>query len=199
MLMPLALVALVGLAALASSARAAAQNGPAGARPAAPPHTITGGVGAAGFLLGRSTRSDVLSRLGAPTEVVEHETLEAEPYSVEMRYPELGMHFYYCARDPSQRIFHIVLFAPFRGVTETGVVMGSTTAAEVVRRYGTSKWVTSKGNPTWWLQYDGVWIHVEKDTSVKEFPLDEPWALKQVVSRISVVENPYTMCPTDGR
>ena len=124
--------------------------------------TAVEGVGVEGLRVGKSTRSDVIRRLGRGFRL-----LKNGRYSYQMKYRN-GLSFYYCQRDNIQRIFVIEMRSPYRAKTKKGIVLGKSTLEDIYRIYGKS----SDG-----LRYRGVEFYYARFRG------------KRVVSVVDIVEN----------
>ncbi|MFN2482069.1 MAG: hypothetical protein ABR554_11475 [Pyrinomonadaceae bacterium] len=115
---------------------------------------ISEGLGVRGVYVGRSTADDVVAAYGKEFELIEHGA-----QSSEMKYAALGLSFHYCRDDARKRIFRVECRAPFRGFTARGVVMGESSARDVVKAYGPAE--PSAAGESWAYQYPGIRFRVE--------------------------------------
>ncbi|HEY0428475.1 MAG TPA: hypothetical protein VGC76_11900 [Pyrinomonadaceae bacterium] len=125
-----------GLLFVSADAQRAGEKRPAetAAVKAAEPVVITDGAGIYGLSVGKSSRADVIKKLGDGYELIKH-----YEYSYEMIYHDSGLSFYTCQSDGGNELFVIRIQAPFKAKTETGIVLGESTFADVVRIYGKPK------------------------------------------------------------
>lgn len=98
------------------------------------PVVIQEGKGVLGLAVGQSTRADVVKKLGENYELVRH--IE---YSYEMVYHDLGLSFYTCQSDGGEEVFVITIRPPFKAKTESGIILGESSFADVVKLYGETK------------------------------------------------------------
>ena len=96
--------------------------------------TAKEGVGIEGLIVGKSTMADVIKKFGKGYKWNVH-----KKYSFSMTYPDLGLAFYMCQSDQKKQIFDIEMREPFKVKTAKGIVLGSSTVADIERIYGKSK------------------------------------------------------------
>jgi hypothetical protein len=147
---------------------------------------------AAGLLelpVGKSTRHEFEARFGPVFEVKRHGT-----YSTELVFKQ-GVDAYFCQADASETIFAVQVHSPLAARIEHDehvIVMGTTTAREAQAILGGGgSWVTSEGEATWELAFeqpDGreLGLHVKRDLSLPQFPLDEAIHLDRRIIKIGV-------------
>jgi hypothetical protein len=143
---------------------------------ARPRELISEGLGVGRIYVGRSTADDVANIYGKTFETADHGARESE-----MRYSTLGLSFYYCRADQQKRVFRIEARAPFDGFTARGIVVGKSSARDVLAAYGNVEPSASGTGDGSALRYTGV-----------EFALDNKGSGKGVapgakVTTISVV------------
>jgi hypothetical protein len=114
---------------------------------------ISEGLGVRGVYLGRSTADDVAAAYGKDFELVEQGA-----QSSEMRYASLGLSFHYCRADERKRIYEIECRAPFRGFTARGVLLGESSARDVLKAYGQAE---PAAGAAWTYEYPGIRFRVE--------------------------------------
>ena len=143
---------------------------------------ITPGVGADGLRVGVSTEQDVIAKYGAQFEKIKH--LE---YSYQLKYPELGMSFYYCQQDPDKKLFTIEYL---RGSTNDGIVIGRSTMAEVQKRQGQSEDYQGCDEGLCLYSYDTAHYYI-KDATENSAPD------KQTIVEIDVKPSGFQSCDSD--
>jgi hypothetical protein len=157
--------------------------------PPPPSGAIVPDAGLEELPVGKTTRKDFEARLGAPQSVVKHGI-----YSTELQFAQ-GIAAFYCQGDDAETIFAEHFRPPFEGHVEHAgqtIVMGETTAAQARAILGEkTPWRTTDKNPTWWLEWDEpddreLHLHVARDLSVPQFPLDEARHLGRPIVEISV-------------
>ena len=116
---------------------------------------ISEGLGVRGVYVGRSTADDVAAAYGKDFELV-----EGGAQSAEMKYAALGLSFFYCRDDARKRITRVECRAPFRGFTARGVVMGESSARDVVKAYGEAGPSAGAEGGAWAYQYPGIRFRV---------------------------------------
>jgi hypothetical protein len=154
MLNRLACVCLIG----ASLTFARAQSLPQISRneDARPRELISEGLGVGKIYVGHSTVDDVVAAYGKTYEAVEHGA-----QSSEMRYANPSLSFYYCPADTLKRIFRVEARTPFAGFTARGIILGKSTARDVVKAYGEAAPKSSSANDAWLYEYPGIEFHIE--------------------------------------
>jgi hypothetical protein len=93
-----------------------------------------------------------------------------------MKYAALGLSFYYCHDDARKRIFEIECRAPFRGFTARGVIIGESSARDVLKAYGQaepSAGATGTADETWAYDYPGILFRVENRQPGRVEPLNK--------------------------
>jgi len=139
---------------------------------------ILEGVGTAGITIGQSTDRDVISTLGPKYEAVTH-----NQYSVEIKYAELGLSFYYCLKNKQKKIFDIVVDY---GTTSKGITIGESTLKDIYDQYGKEDDTGTCSPQSCVYEYKGVQFLVESQTKiVDEQAVIEPSQMKVV--RIDIV------------
>jgi hypothetical protein len=129
---------------------------------------ISEGLGVRGVYVGRSTADDVAEVYGKDFELIEHGV-----NSFEMRYAALDLSFYYCRADERKRVFDIECRAPFRGFTARGVVLGESSARDVLKAYGQAEPSADATGGTWVYEYPGIRFHVENRQPGRAEPLNK--------------------------
>ena len=129
---------------------------------------ISEGFGVRGVYLGRSTADDVAAAYGASFELVEQGAQVSE-----MRYAALGLSFFYCRDDARKRIFRIDCRAPFRGFTARGVLLGESSARDVLRAYGQAEPSAGAAGEAVAYEYPGVRFRVENRQPGRVEPLNK--------------------------
>jgi transcription initiation factor TFIIB len=144
------------------------------------------------------TKQMIIDRFGPPNEEIPHNS-----YSVQMKYKELGIDFYYLTPTPltdnlpsiptdipkkktESLIISIAFEAPYPGKTEEGIILNRSTMEEVFRMLGNEILLTADDYPYWWADYSGISFYIHRDLSQKPFPFNEQEYLHQQIVRISV-------------
>lgn len=129
---------------------------------------ISEGLGVRGVYVGRSTADDVAATYGKDFELIEHGA-----QSFEMKYAALGLSFSYCRDDARKRIFEIECRAPFRGFTARGVIIGESSARDVLKAYGQAEPSAGATGETWAYDYPGIRFRVENRQPGRVEPLNK--------------------------
>ncbi|HVG29506.1 MAG TPA: hypothetical protein VM864_07285 [Pyrinomonadaceae bacterium] len=132
---------------------------------------ISEGLGLRGVYVGRSTADDVAATYGKDFELVEQGA-----QSSEMRYAALGLSFFYCRADERKRIYEIECRAPFRGFTARGVILGESSARDVLKAYGQAEptaTTTGDAGGASAYAYPGVRFRVEDRQPGRGEPLNK--------------------------
>lgn len=145
--------------------------------------TIKEGIGLSYILLGKSNAKNVYWSIGKNCETIKH-----REYSYEIKYKNYGTSFYYRQNDPNESIFAIVLRDPRSGKASGGIQIGKNTMEDVVNEYGPPFWVTTDESDTWWIEYPGIEFHVERESALPHYPLNEAIHLKKKISGIVIKE-----------
>lgn len=127
---------------------------------------ISEGLGVRGVYVGRSTADDVAATYGKDFELVEQGAQVSE-----MKYAALGLSFFYCRDDARKRITRVECRAPFRGFTARGVVMGESSARDIVKAYGQSE--PSAAGEAWAYSYPGIRFSVADKQPGRSEPLNK--------------------------
>lgn len=152
--------------------------------PSPPGPVITAGVGAEGIRVGVSTVQDVIAKYGTQYEKIKHEA-----YSYQLKYPELGMSFYYCQQDPDKKLFTIEYL---RGSTSDGIVIGKSTIADVQQRQGLSEdYLTCDGELCLYSYRDDSTHYYTKNKAEDVAPA------KQTIVEIDVKPVGFQSCDID--
>lgn len=138
---------------------------------------VTPGAGIYGLSVGKSTRSDVVKKLGEDYELIKH-----YEYSYELVYSDAGLSFYTCQADGGNALFVIHMQAPFKAKTESGIVLGESTFADVVKIYGKPK---EKYNHNY--SYKGIEFYYDEEYADSN-PDDAEIKQKKVIG-INIVES----------
>jgi hypothetical protein len=145
------------------------------------PVYVAAGLGIDGIAVGYSTKKTVLAKYGEEDSLIEH-----DKNSLEMKYDDQGMSFWYRAEDPVQKIFAISLWPESRGFTGQGIVVGRSTLKDVFDAYGKAEFGTTSDEKTWFVEYPGISFHVEYKSSDKQHWTPEE-LLKRKVIEIEIV------------
>jgi hypothetical protein len=129
---------------------------------ARPRELISEGLGVGRVYVGRSTADDVASVYGKTFETVEHGA-----QGTEMRFTPLGLSFYYCRADERKVINRIEARAPFDAFTARGIVLGKSSARDVLAAYGASEPTNGGEGGGLVLRYFGVEFTVANKESGK--------------------------------
>jgi hypothetical protein len=129
---------------------------------------ISEGLGVRGVYVGRSTADDVAATYGKDFELVEQGA-----QSSEMKYAALGLSFYYCRDDARKRITRVECRAPFRGFTARGVIMGESSARDVLKAYGQSEPTAGEAGEAWAYRYPGIRFRVADKQPGRAEPLNK--------------------------
>lgn len=131
---------------------------------------ISEGLGVRGVYVGRSTADDVAAAYGKDFELVEHGAQASE-----MKYAALGLSFFYCREDARKRISEIECRAPFRGFTARGVLLGESSARDVLKAYGQAAdpAAGAAGGEAWSYAYPGIRFRVENRQPGRGEPLNK--------------------------
>ncbi|HEX8845269.1 MAG TPA: hypothetical protein VF791_11525 [Pyrinomonadaceae bacterium] len=142
---------------------------------------VRDGVGIENIAVGRSSLRDVVARFGNDYELIDH-----NKYSYEARYFDLRLSFYYRYGDEHKKIFVIDIRPPFRGVTESGIVLGKSTLGDVEGKYWPSKFSSTAASDTYSFDYPGIEFHVEADKSLRKITYEDKTYLRKRVAQIVV-------------
>jgi len=107
-------------------------------------------------------------------------------YSVEITYEKLGLAFFYCQSDKTETIFTIVISEPFLAKTDKGIYLNYSSMTDVIKLYGKANWTTSNGSKIWSNDYEGISFHVEKDSKLPEYPMNEKVHEKKTVIQFKI-------------
>lgn len=144
--------------------------------------TIKEGIGLGHIVLGVSTSRDVFHVVRNQYKLVKHRQV------AEIRDEGHGVSFYYKEDDQNETISSIVVRQPCSGTASGGITIGKHTMQDVVDEYGAPKWTTTDDSNTWWSDYPGIEFHVEREPSLRHYPLDEAIHLKKRISTILIKE-----------
>ena len=89
---------------------------------------IAPGTGIKTIEIGKSTAQDVATTYGENYKLEEN-----NGYSNQLTYADLGLSFYYCAKDQEKKIFLIELL---KGSTDKKITVGKSTLKDVLKIYG---------------------------------------------------------------
>jgi len=147
-------------------------------------------VGLDDIQVGATSRKELESKLGAPVAVRQHGS-----YSTSLVFAS-GIEATFCQNDPEKLVHWISFRDPFKGYvasdTPDPIILGTTTVREARKRLGQCDWTTSDGAPTWSCNYYNsdhvrqLSLHVTRDKTVPQFPLDEALHLDRPIVRIEV-------------
>jgi hypothetical protein len=116
---------------------------------------VIDGIGVDNIRVGESTKSDVIAAYGAKFKLIEHAR-----YSCEMVYNS-GLSFYYCYKDPQEKIFLVKVQATSKVTTGKGVLVGEDTLEDVLNIYGKVELSSPVYSGTVVAQYGGLKFFVE--------------------------------------
>ena len=142
---------------------------------------IRPGVGILDFKLGESSGDEVIRELGLGYRKITHKT-----YSIELKYEELGLSFYYKYEDPDQKIFTISCYAPLKAVCTNGIKLNSSSMQDVKEKYGELDWFSSDGSDYWGSEHMGIEYMVHRELSLPQFPLEESLHEQRRIVKIDI-------------
>jgi hypothetical protein len=73
-------------------------------------------------------------------------------YSIKYAFNNLGLAFFF--RSNQQTPFSILIYSPFKGITDKGIILNKSTFNDVIKKYGETSWSFS-GN-TIMKSYEGI-------------------------------------------
>lgn len=137
------------------------------------------GKGIEGYVtVGATTSTEIKTKFGSAYKEVKHyselngtKTL----FSVERQYPKQGVSFYFPPDDDT--VFCVKVRAPYKGKTDKGIVLGTSTLQDVRDAYGAADFYADDSNM--FLEYPGIKFYTPSAKTEAE-------ALKQKVTIISI-------------
>lgn len=103
-------------------------------------------------------------------------------YSTELIYKKQGVSFYF--RPESDTVFCIKTFAPFKGKTDKGIVLGTSTMQDVANAYGHAEWIFS--GKYMFLEYSGIDFRVSFDGKFPVLQKTQDEAMNKKVEVIAI-------------
>jgi len=143
--------------------------------------TIIPGKGYGNFELEKTSQEEVEIALGKNYELIEHNS-----YSIELYYKALGVSFYFYQGQPERNVFTMRFDETFKGKTDKGISLNTTTIEDVIKIYGEPQWTGCDGCNQWTARYRGIGFIVDRDTTVPQYPMDEELHMKKIVKQIEV-------------
>lgn len=134
--------------------------------------------------LGKVTASDVFKKYDSDYKVINH-----NDYSMELKYEDLGISFYYLLKNKDKKIFSIHVKKPFLGKTPEGIVLGESTIKETINKYGKAKWRSCSGSSDFWCaEYPGILFYIERNKDLPRFPFNEKAHINEKIVGMSITE-----------
>jgi hypothetical protein len=134
-----------------------------------------------GKYLNNLTFDGVVKKFGNDYELIDH-----NQYSWEIKYKELGLSFYYKYNDNRKKIISIHITSPYMLKTNAGIVLNQSTMQDVYNFYGKISWLASRGSDYWWSEHAGIAYYIERDKSIKQFPVDKEKHIKKKIVKIVI-------------
>lgn len=141
------------------------------------------GVGIENYvIINATTGNEIKVKYGSVYKEIKHTqewTTQPFVYSIERRYEKSGLSFFF--KPTSDTVFSIHAFAPFKGKTGKGIVLGKSTLLDAENAYGKAD-VYEAGN-LMFTEYPGIRFYVNKGTN-----LTQDQIMKQTIVKIAITE-----------